>query len=175
MSVGRSGKYHEWLTEEGLTKLGGWARDGLTDEQIAKNIGISRSTLSEWKKKHPDILDTLKKNKEVADIQVENALFKRALGYEYEEVKTLIEEVDGKKKKKVEKTKKHVPADVSAGIFWLRNRKGKTWSNKDDIEIRRLEIEMEKMKAETDKITKENTTDAPPVINIVSLERKENE
>src|SRR5690625_2008857 len=143
---GRRGKYHEWLTEEGLTKLGGWARDGLTDEQIAKNIGISRSTLSEWKKKHPDILDTLKKNKEVADIQVENALFKRALGYEYEEVKTLIEEVDGKKKKKIEKTKKHVPADVSAGSFWVRNRKGKTWSNKDDIENRRLEKKKKKKK-----------------------------
>ena len=161
------GKYHDWITEEGLLKIEGWARDGLTDEQIAHNIGIRRETLYVWKNKYPNISNALKKGKEVIDRQVENALLKRALGYEYEEVKTLVEEVDGKKKKKIEKTKRHVPADVSAGIFWLRNRKGKAWSNKDDIEIRRLEIEMEKMKAETDKITKENTTDAPPEITIV--------
>lgn len=78
-------KYDEWITEEGLIKIEGWARDGLTDEQIAKNIGISRSTLSEWKKKFSDISDSLKKGKDVADRQVENALFKRALGYEYTE------------------------------------------------------------------------------------------
>lgn len=79
------GKYHEWLTPEGLVKLEGWARDGLTDEQIATNIGISRSTLNKWKNDFPDISDTLKRGKEVVDRQVENALFKRALGYEYTE------------------------------------------------------------------------------------------
>ena len=82
---GRRGKYEEWLTKEGLIKLEGWARDGLTDEQIAENIGISRSTLNEWKKKYSDISDTLKRGKEVVDRQVENALLKRALGYEFEE------------------------------------------------------------------------------------------
>ena len=61
------------MTEEGLLQLEAWARDGLTDEQIAANIGISRSTLNEWKKKYSDISDTLKRGKEVVDIQVENA------------------------------------------------------------------------------------------------------
>ena len=79
-------KYEYWLTPEGLLLLEGWARDGLTDEQISNNIGISRSTLAEWKKKYEDISDTLKKGKEVVDIQVENALLKRALGYTYDEV-----------------------------------------------------------------------------------------
>ena len=78
-------KSDEWRTKEGLTLIGGWARDGLTDEQIAHNMGISRSTLNEWKKKYPDISDTLKKGKDVVDIQVENALLKRALGYKYKE------------------------------------------------------------------------------------------
>lgn len=75
------GKYLEWLSLEGLIKLEGWARDGLTDEQIADNIGISRPTLYEWKKRYPDISDALKKGKEVVDRQVENALLKKALGY----------------------------------------------------------------------------------------------
>lgn len=74
------GKYLEWTTEEGLAKLEGWARDGLTDDQIAKNIGIRRSTLYNWKKDHLDIMDALKKGKEVVDYQVENALLKKALG-----------------------------------------------------------------------------------------------
>lgn len=80
------GKYLEWITVEGLALLSGWARDGLTDEQIAHNIGISRSTLNEWKKKYSDISDTLKRGKEVVDRQVENAMIKNAMGYDYEEV-----------------------------------------------------------------------------------------
>lgn len=71
----------KWATPERLIQLEGWARDGLTDEQIAKNIGISRSTLSLWKKKNSDISDTLKKGKEVVDCEIENALFKRAKGF----------------------------------------------------------------------------------------------
>ena len=80
------GKYEYWLTPEGLLKLEGWARDGLTDEQIADNMGICRDTLIQWKKKYSDISDTLKRGKEVIDRQVENALLKRALGYKYTEV-----------------------------------------------------------------------------------------
>ena len=92
MSIKRGpGKYHDWITEEGLLKIEGWARDGLTDEQIAHNMGISPSTLYEWKKKYPEISEALKKGKEVVDREVENALLKRALGYEYEEVKQIIE------------------------------------------------------------------------------------
>lgn len=80
------GKYEEWLQPEGLLKIEGWARDGLTDEQIAEKMGICRDTLIEWKKKYSDISDTLKRGKEVVDRQVENALLKRALGYSYVEV-----------------------------------------------------------------------------------------
>lgn len=79
-------KYTEWITEEGLIKIEGWARDGLTDEQIATNIGIKRPTLYDWKNKYSDISDALKRGKEVVDRQVENALFKSAVGYEYTEV-----------------------------------------------------------------------------------------
>lgn len=107
-------------------------------------------------------LCSLKKGKEVADFEVENALYKRALGYDYEEVKTHIEEVDGKKKKKVEKTHKHIPADVTAQIFWLKNRTNK-WRNKDNIEVEKIKAETElikeKTKAEVAKLEKELKTD----------------
>ncbi|MDK2790590.1 MAG: hypothetical protein PWP15_1097 [Methanothermococcus sp.] len=128
-------KYKEWITKEGLLKIEGWAKDGLTDEDIAHNMGISRGTLYEWKKKYPDIDDALKTGKEVVDRKVENALFKNAMGYEYTEVKEYIEQTDdGKTKKRIEKTTKHIPANTTAQIFWLKNRKPKQWRDKQDIE-----------------------------------------
>lgn len=75
------GKYEYWLTPEGLLKLEGWARDGLTDEQIAENMGINKATLYRWKEKYCDICDTLKRGKEVVDLQVENALLNSKAGW----------------------------------------------------------------------------------------------
>lgn len=80
------GKYEYWLTPEGLLLLEGWARDGLTDEQIARNMGIVSSTLYDWKKRYPEISESLKRGKAIVDRQVENALLKRALGFSYTEV-----------------------------------------------------------------------------------------
>ncbi len=132
-------KYAKWLEPEGLLLLEGWARDGLTDEQIAHNMGISRKTLAEWKKKYGDISDTLKKGKEVVDIQVENALLKKALGMK-ETVKKAIKvrEVkynDGKRvseKEHIEYVDEEVfvPPDTTAQIFWLKNRKPDKWRDK---------------------------------------------
>lgn len=171
---GRKSKYHTHI-EPRLKEIEAWARDGLTDEQIAKNLGVAYSTFRKYKDEYPAFSAALKKGKEVVDIEVENALLKRALGYEYEEVKTYIEEVDGKKKKRVEKTVKHVPADVSAAIFWLRNRKGFVWSNRDAIETKRIETEIAKMKAETEKLLKENSGAEPPKITIVDEWSNDNE
>lgn len=128
------GKYENWLASEGLVRLEGWARDGLTDEQIAKNIGISRSTLSMWKIKFPEFADSLKKGKEVVDREVENALLKRALGYKCTETRTVISEKDGKK---TEITIKEVIPSTTAQIFWLKNRKPGTW--RDDPEVKNEE------------------------------------
>lgn len=117
------GKYHEWLSEDGLIKIQGWARDGLIDEQIAHNMGITTKTLYEWKNKYSEISEALKKGKEVIDRQVENALLKRALGYTYDE--TTYE--DGVETKRVTK---EVAPDTTAQIFWLKNRKPAEWRDK---------------------------------------------
>ena len=119
-------KINEWLENDKLILLEGWAKNGLTDEQIAKNIGINRTTLYDWKKKEVNIADALKKEKEVIDFEVENALLKRALGYEYEEETY----ENGILTKKV---KKHVPPDTTAQIFWLKNRQVKKWRDKVEI------------------------------------------
>lgn len=122
-----SGKYQRWLEPDGLLLLEGWARDGLTDEQIASNIGIRRETLYAWKKSFPNISNALKRGKDVVDIEVENALLKRALGYEYTEERVEISAKDGRK---VIQTTKHVAADTTAQIFWLKNRRPDKWRDK---------------------------------------------
>lgn len=121
------GKYQKWLTPDGRTLLEAWARDGLTDEQIAHNMGIRRSTLADWKIKYPDISDALKKGKEVVDIEVENALLKRAKGFEWTETRIEQSAKDGRK---VTLVKRFVPPDVGAAAFWLKNRKSEQWRDK---------------------------------------------
>ena len=144
------GKYRDWITQEGLLKIEGWARDGLTDEQISHNIGIHPSTLYDWQKEYPEIAEALKKGKEVIDRQVENALLKRALGYEYEEVKQIIEKDEkGKDRKRIEKTVKQVIPDITAQIFWLKNRKPEEWRKRDKLEEERIRL----MKAQADKLS----------------------
>jgi phage terminase len=118
-----------------LIEIEAWKRDGLTDEQIFKNLGISRDTFYKYKEKYPDFLDALKKGKEVADIEVENALFKRAIGYKYKEVIKEVKEIAGKKSTYVKEVIKEMPGDVGAQIFWLKNRKSSKWKDKQDIDI----------------------------------------
>lgn len=124
------GKYHDWLTPDGLLLLEGWARDGLTDEQIASNIGIRRETLYAWINQFPNISNAIKKGKAPVDYEVENALLKRAMGYDYEET---ITDVYDNGKKHIRKIKKHMPPDVGAMVFWLKNRRSDKWRDKPEI------------------------------------------
>lgn len=118
-----------------LIEIEAWKRDGLTDEQIFKNLGISRDTFYKYKEKYTDFSDALKKGKEVADIEVENALFKRAIGYRYKEKIKEVKEIDGKKTVFIKEVEKEMPGDVGAQIFWLKNRKSSKWKDKQDIDI----------------------------------------
>lgn len=109
-----------------------WARDGLIDEQIAKNLGIAYSTFKDYKNKHSAFSAALKKGKEVVDFEVENALLKRALGYKYSEVTQEPVEV-GEGITMLQTTKivtKHAPPDTTAQIFWLKNRKPDKWRDR---------------------------------------------
>lgn len=140
-------KAKEWLEEDKLTLLEAWARDGLTDEQIAHNMNIHVATLYEYKKKYNEINEALKKGKEVIDYEVENALLKKALGY------TII-----LNKQKVTKTgdvvdikeEVHYAPDVTAQIFWLKNRKPKEWREKQEYsnneELMKLDRLLEEQK-----------------------------
>ncbi len=128
---GQRSKYEYWLTDEGLSLLEGWARDGATDEIISQKVGINPATLYDWKKKYPKIAESLKKGKEVVDIMVENALLKRALGYTFTEIKTE-ESAEGEK---ITRTVKEITPDTTAQIFWLKNRRPDRWRDKQDVSL----------------------------------------
>lgn len=98
-------KKKDWLTDEGLIKIEGWARHGLTLEEISKKMGVARNTLSNWQKEEKRIYDALKKGKEVVDFEVENALLTKARG-----------------------------GDVIAQMFWLKNRRPDLWLKENQKE-----------------------------------------
>ncbi|CAM3605565.1 helix-turn-helix domain-containing protein [Erysipelothrix urinaevulpis] len=136
-------KLKPWLTESGLLRIQGWARDGLTNEDIAKNIGINPKTLYDWIKKWPEIEEALRLGKEPADRKVENALYENALGFEWQEevpIKLKREFYVGNKKHTEEYVEtvtvnKKRPPDTTAAIFWLKNRKPSDWRDKQDVEV----------------------------------------
>jgi len=131
-----------------LILIEGWARDGLTDEQIANNLGIGKTAFYKYKKEHVNFANALKKGKEVIDFEVESSLLKRALGYEYTEVtKERIMRKDEKGQPitdihgfpcydmVVTKTvKKEVVPDTTAQIFWLKNRRPDKWRDKQEMQ-----------------------------------------
>lgn len=133
------GKYQEWLTPDGLLQIEGWARDGLTDEQIAKNIGVSYSTFREWCKSYSALSASLKKGKSPVDLEVENALYKKATGYTVTvkkpmKVKTR-KQLKGKgliEEEHIEYVEEeiYIQPDTVAQIFWLKNRKPGKWRDK---------------------------------------------
>lgn len=122
-------KIDDWLQKDKLILIEGWARDGLTNEQIANNIGINVKTLYDWKNKNSNICNILKKSREVVDFEVENALLKSAL-----------------------------EGNVTAQIFWLKNRKKLQW--RDKVEDYTTANELTKVDELLAKITEEAKNDS---------------
>lgn len=117
------GVYKKWLEKDNLILLQGWKRNGLTDEQIAANIGIAPRTLERWKKSYSQIRRVLKSGKEEANFVVENALLKRAL-----------------------------EGNTTAQIFYLKNNWSSKYSDnrKSDEEKQLITQQVRKAKAEAD-------------------------
>ncbi len=92
-------KVGQWLEEDGLTLIEAWARDGASQDEIARRMGVGRSTLYKWKRRHPPIAGALRRGKEVTDAMVEKALLEKALG-----------------------------GDLRAQMYWLNNRRAESWA-----------------------------------------------
>lgn len=136
MAGGRPTKYDEKFHPKVVKYM---VRCGMTDKEIAKDLGIAESTLHKWKLDKPGFSESLKENKYFVDSLVEDSLLKRAIGYKIEERK-VTEGVDmrGNPANKVETTTKQVIPDTTAQIFWLKNRQPDQWRDKHNLEIDKL-------------------------------------
>ncbi len=134
----KRGRKSAWIekVQPRLSEIAAWCRDGLTENQICELLDVGVSTFNRIKIAKQELRETLKVSKNVADVEVENSLYKRALGYTYEEETTdYINNGEGKavvKSKRV--TKKTVLPDTTAQIFWLKNRKMREWREQKHIE-----------------------------------------
>lgn len=135
-------KYKEWLSPKRLLLLEAWARDSLSEEQIAEKMDICSKTLRKWKKKYPELSEALDKNREMADVEVEKALQQKALGYtvavkKVYKCREIQYSPEGKKISEADVLREgvdevYVPADMRAQSFWLKNRRPERWRDKAD-------------------------------------------
>ena len=129
------------MNKKMIKKAYEFARQGLTNKDIANNLGVSEGYFYEYLKKYPEFYEAIQKGKEEAIALVEDALFKRATGYNIEEEKIYISKTkDGKETVRKEKIKKHVAPDTTAMIFYLKNRAPEKWNDKRQLDITQYEV-----------------------------------
>ena len=132
-----------WLNE-GQSLLGIWARDGLTVPEIAERMGIKSRTLALWIGKYPKIREKIYSTRQVIDAKVEEAILKKALGFEATEVRC-VTKANGDEE--VTAVTKPVPPDISACSMWLRNSCPEKWSdskNQDASKVDKLLMEIDR-------------------------------
>src|SRR5665648_452841 len=134
----------KWLTNvfPRLAEIRNWCMDGKTNEEMCVLLGISPDTWYRYLKDYNELNIIVTAGKAVIDSRVENAVLKSALGFEYEEIKTIIEEDrNGKKRTRIEKTKRYMPPNASAQVFWLKNRKKDEWGDRKEFIIDTTSLE----------------------------------
>lgn len=133
--VGRKSKYYDYV-QPYLKRIEHLCRMGATEEEICKKLGVSVDAFIEYKRKFPELIESLKRGKSDADDAVEAALFKRAIGYTTEEVKTNTY-VDNNNNQKQFRTSitREIPPDTTAAIFWLKNRRPEKWRDRHELGI----------------------------------------
>ena len=120
-----------------------WLRNGATEQQIYKNLGITKQTFYTYKKEKMEFFDLLKKGQESLVEQLRGALIKKALGFEYKESKRITKYEDGNEIIQTEEYTKQSLPDVAAANLLLKNYDKENWSNdprSDDIKREELEI-----------------------------------
>lgn len=104
---------------------------GADDSQLAEFFDVEEKTVNNWKRKHPEFLQSIKRGKNIADAEVAHSLYKRAIGYEHEAVKIFHSENDGTTEVPYIE---HYPPDTGAAMAWLKNRQKGKWRDKQDVE-----------------------------------------
>jgi len=125
-ATGRPSKYKDTFAKQ-AAKL---CSLGATDEDLADFFEVSVRTVIRWKTEHEDFCQALKVAKEEADNRVERSLYQRAVGYSFDSEKVF----NNRGEVVRAKTREHCPPDVTAQIFWLKNRRSQDWRDKQEHE-----------------------------------------
>ena len=115
-----------------------WCREGVIERDICTNLGIGVTMFNRWKTEHPEIKEVLKRGKSISDQIVVSKLYARAVGYEYDEVKReTVQDAKGNELNvfRVTTIRKHVLPDVTACIFWTKNRMPDEWRDKHEVAL----------------------------------------
>jgi hypothetical protein len=138
------------MVKERLAEVEIWLNNGLSEKQIFTNLGIGKTTWESYKKKHPELMDVLKKGRQNQVREVENALYKNATGYYYyvqESVK--VKNGDGSESVEVVTLKKFKAPETGAIAFFLKNKDKKNYAdNPQMIDIKREELELRREEAQ---------------------------
>lgn len=137
---------YENLVKPKLELIESWFRRGISVADICDNIGVSRSAFDKWVNKYPELRQAVESGREVSDLKVENAMFKRAIGYSYWEItkeRKMIKKIDPETGDEkiihvmipTKKVLKHVIPDVNAQQYWLENRMSNQWRRKPKDEL----------------------------------------
>lgn len=135
-----NGKWRQWTEPESIERIVNWAANGLTNEEMARSMGVHRATLQRWIVDHSDIRDAIKRGRLLACEAIENALFKKATGMVLEDT---VEEYkgelrDGKPSNGTvtkRTVRRQVPPDTAAAIFYLKNRMPERYSDRRTVEV----------------------------------------
>lgn len=124
-----------------------WLRDGLTEAQVCKNLGVSHEAFARYKRRYVELVEAIKRGKAILVTELENALVKRAMGYDYDEVKTYIKvDAEGNEIRYTEKTRKHLPPDVGASAFLLKNKAPDRYTdNRAALDLKKQELQLREM------------------------------
>lgn len=137
MAAGRKPMWDEWISEDGLLVIKGWARDGFTNQEIAKNIGVSHTTFCDWENRFPEIVEALKNGRRPTIVEVEDTFFEKKLkGYFIdEEISEVTKHPNGTKTEHRKKMRRWIPPDTTAMIFYLKCKKPKQYNDRLAITV----------------------------------------
>jgi hypothetical protein len=147
--VGRPSKYKPEVHIDAAVKL---YEAGYTDAQVATVFCVTEQTLNNWKNDYPVFFESLKSGKNMSDDAVEKSLYKRANGYEVPFEETEEGETEKGVYSKVKRGVKHLPGDVTAQIFWLKNRRPDRWRDRQDLTVDVTNISPEERQRRIDEL-----------------------
>ena len=132
MATGKKGRPTKYDSHNSPRLAYAMALAGRTDKQISEFLEIAESTLNLWKDKYPYFMESLKKGREEPDDRVERSLYERAIGYNNPNAVKIFMPAGADEPVYAPFTE-HIAPDVTAQIFWLKNRRPDRWRDRQEI------------------------------------------